>query len=180
MRDLPLIIRENNLKYQVRHSLLHIIFLKKIFFGLLFLGVIGIFLIFSYIGKFCFIASSPLTPTLKRQSKKNPRRISRRYIELVHGPHFLASRWATVMLLTPPPPTKTKKFSSTRDSNMLRCSMWGFNPSLDHLNQDWKKGKEIRLLWRVSNVALTPSSTSLWVKTAIPCVLSLNFENRGE
>ena len=30
------------------------------------------------------------------------------------------------------------------------------------------------------NVALTPSSTSLRVKTAIPCVLSLNFENRGE
>ena len=30
------------------------------------------------------------------------------------------------------------------------------------------------------NVALTPSSTSLRVRTAIPCVLSLNFENRGE
>ena len=30
------------------------------------------------------------------------------------------------------------------------------------------------------NVALTPSSTSLRVRTSLPCVLSLNFENRGE
>ena len=30
------------------------------------------------------------------------------------------------------------------------------------------------------NVALTPSSTFLWVKTATPCLLSLSSENRGD
>ena len=54
----------------------------------------------------------------------------------------------------------------------LRCSLWGLSPSFDHLNQDWKKGKKL-------HVVLTPSSTSLLVKTAIPCVLPLQFWEQG-
>ena len=42
-----------------------------------------------------------------------------------------------------------------------------------------RKGKH-STFERNLNVALTPSSTSFLVKTAIPCMLSLNFENRGE
>ena len=74
---------------------------------------------------------------------------------------------------------KRKISSSTSDLIILICSLWGSNPSLDRLNQDWKKGNN-STFERNLNVALTPWSTSLWVKTAIPCVFSLNLENRGE
>ena len=61
----------------------------------------------------------------------------------------------------------------------LRCSLWRLSPFLDCLNQDRKKGKK-STFERNLNVAVTSWSTSFRVRTAIPCVLSLNFENRGE
>ena len=81
----------------------------------------------------------------------------------------------------PPPFPKRKRqiSSSTWNSIILRGSLWGSNPSLDLLNQDRKRGKK-SIFERSLNVSLTPSSTSLRVKTAIPCVFSLNFENRGD
>ena len=80
---------------------------------------------------------------------------------------------------TPFPERKRKIYSSTWNSIIPRPSLWGFNPSLDRFNQHRKKGKK-STFDRNLNVALSSSSTSLRVKTAIPCVLSLNFENRGE
>ena len=77
-------------------------------------------------------------------------------------------------LVTTPPPLpeqKRKIYSSTWDSNMLGCSLWGLNPSLNRLNQDRKKGKK-STSERSLNVILTSRSTSLRVKTAIHCVLS--------
>ena len=56
-------------------------------------------------------------------------------------------------------------------------SVWAFNSFLNRL--DRKRGKK-STSERSLNVTLTPSSTSLRVKTAIPCVLSLDFEKRGE
>ena len=77
-------------------------------------------------------------------------------------------------------PKEKERFIHQLEIQMIsRCSLWGFNPSLDRLNKDWKKGKESTFT-RNLNVALPPSSTSLQVKTAIPCVLSLNFEKREE
>ena len=62
----------------------------------------------------------------------------------------------------------------------LHCEGGGeLNPSLDRLNQDRKKGKK-SAFERNLNVALTPSSTSLRVKPAIPSMLSLNFEKKEE
>ena len=75
-------------------------------------------------------------------------------------------------------------FSSTWASIVFRCSLWRFNPCLHCLNQDWKRGRnsfETTLgttVERNLNVSLTPSSTSLRLKTAIPCVLSLNLRTR--
>ena len=87
----------------------------------------------------------------------------------------------TLKLLTTPPPsrTKTKIYSPHWDSMILRCSLWGLNPSLDCLNQDRKRGKKSTFA-RNLNIALTPSSASPRVKTAFPCVRSLSFENREE
>ena len=85
------------------------------------------------------------------------------------------------MIESPPPFSERKRkiYSSNWDSIILRCSLWGFNPSSSRLNQDQKKGKN-STFERNLNGALTPWSTSLWVKIAISCMLSLNFENRGE
>ena len=82
---------------------------------------------------------------------------------------------------TPLPERKRKIYSSIWDSIVLRGSLrggGGSNSSLDRLNQDRKRKKSN--FKKNLNVALKPSSTSLRVKTAIPCVFSLNFENRGE
>ena len=80
---------------------------------------------------------------------------------------------------TPLRQRKRTIYSSNWDSIILRCSLRGSNPSLDRFNQGWKKGNK-STSERNLNGALPSSSTSLRVKTAIPCVLSLNFENRGE
>ena len=85
----------------------------------------------------------------------------------------------TLKLLTPPFPNENERFFRQLEIRIiLRCLLWGLNPSLDRLNQDRKKEKE-STFERNFYVALTPS-TSLPVKTAIPCILSLNFENREE
>ena len=79
----------------------------------------------------------------------------------------------------PSPERKRKIYSSTWDSIILRSLLWGLNLSVVCFNQDQKKGNN-STSDRNLNVALTSWSTSLRVKTAIPCVLFLNFENGGE
>ena len=74
---------------------------------------------------------------------------------------------------------KRKIYSRNWDPIISRCSLWELNPSLDRFNQDREKGRS-STFERNLNVALTPWSTSLQVNNAIPCVLSLSFENRGE
>ena len=76
---------------------------------------------------------------------------------------------------TPLPERKRKIYSSIWDPIILR----GLNPSLGCLNQDRKRGKS-STSERNLNVTPAPRSSSLRVKTAIPCVLSLDFENRRE
>ena len=80
---------------------------------------------------------------------------------------------------TPFSERKGKIYSSTLDSIVLRFSLERMNPPWGCLSQDWKKGKDLTVE-RNLNESLTPWSTSLRIKNAIPCVLSLNFENRGE
>ena len=74
---------------------------------------------------------------------------------------------------------KRRIYSSTWDSFILRSSLWTLNPSLGHLNQDRKKGRN-STFDRNLNVVFTLWSTSLRVKTVIPWVFSLNSKDRGE
>ena len=79
----------------------------------------------------------------------------------------------------PLPERKRKVYSSTWDSIISKDFTVGvesffrpFQPRLDE-RKNSSFGRNL-------NVALPPWSTALRVKTAIPCVLSLSFENRGE
>ena len=103
------------------------------------------------------------------------------YIHICIYMYIMYYTRVTLKLLSPPPPLpkrKRKIYSSNWDSIISRCSLWGLDP-LDRLSQDWKKGK--KSIFEMSlNIILTPWSTSLRVKTAIPRVLSLHSENRGE
>ena len=80
---------------------------------------------------------------------------------------------------TPLPARKRKIHSSNWSLVILSSSLWGSNLFWNRLNQDRKKGKK-STFERSLNVALTPRSSSLRVKTAIHCVFSLNFEDRRE
>ena len=76
------------------------------------------------------------------------------------------------------PPTKTKHlFINFRfDFEAFTVGVESFFKPFQQMLEEGKNSTSERNL----NVARTPSSTSLRVKTAIPCVLSLSFENKGE
>ena len=91
---------------------------------------------------------------------------------------FFFVRGVTLKLLTLPPLPEGKWKIYSWDPRIRSSLLWGLSPSSDGLNQDWKTERNSSSE-RNLNVVLTPSSTSLWVKTAIPCLLSLNFEKQG-
>ena len=92
----------------------------------------------------------------------------------------LVSEGHSAIIDTPPSRAKTKDLFINLSFDYSKVfTVKGENSSSGRLNQDRKKGKKLTLE-RTLNVALIPWSTFLQVKTAIPCMLSLNFESRGE
>ena len=87
--------------------------------------------------------------------------------------------WQIIHTPPSPPRTKTKGLLVNLRFNYFKVLIVAVGALLDCFNQDRKKGKKSTFA-RNLNVALTPSSTSLRVKTAIPCVLSFSFKNKRE
>ena len=92
--------------------------------------------------------------------------------------HFSSLRGSFWNYWPPPLPERKRKIYSSTDPIVLRSSLWRLNPSSDCFNQDRKKGKK-SIFERNLNVALTSSSSSLWVKTAIPLCASSQFWEQG-
>ena len=89
---------------------------------------------------------------------------------------FHERKGVILKLLTPAFPNENERFI-----HQLQIVGGGgkLNPSLDRFNYDWKKEENSTFEGNLDG-SLAPWSTFLRVKTAIPCVLSLTFENRGE
>ena len=87
----------------------------------------------------------------------------------------------TLKLLTLPPPfrTKTKDLFTNLRFNYFKVFIVGVGSFFRPFQPSPEERKKVNF-WRDLNVALIPSSTFLRVKTAIPCVLSLNFVNKEE
>ena len=85
----------------------------------------------------------------------------------------------TLKLLTPPLPERKRQISSsTRDSIILSCPLWGgvefFPNPFEPRPEERKKVNCWKELQRRPHTIIN----FLQVKAAIPCVLSLNFETR--
>ena len=77
-------------------------------------------------------------------------------------------------------PNENERFIHQLETQLFHCLHYGGRILLFTVPIKAGRKEETQLIEENLNVALTPSSTSLRVKTAISCMLSLNIENRGE